>query len=188
MKSLHKFIVKPIRGERYSNTVHIAGMDFFVNTSEENHIYSNREAVVIATPISYTGEIQVGDVILVHHNVFKTQFDIRGNRKLSTEHIYDDVFFVGEGSYYGYKRNGQWKMIDKYCMVKPVDKINRGGFEKNITEEPLIGELRYVNDYLKDRGVKEGDSVLFTPDSEYEFRIDGERLYRMYDSSIAAVL
>jgi hypothetical protein len=188
MKSPHKFIVKPTNGERYSNTIPLGGIDFVVNTSEEDHIYSNREALVVEVPISYTGEIQKGDVLLVNHNVFKTQLDIRGNRKLSTEHIHDNFFFVEQGSYYGYKRDGKWNMIEKYCMVKPIETIKRKGFEKNIQEEPLIGEMRYVNKYLQSKGVKEGDRVLFTPDSEYEFRIDGERLYRMYDSSIAAIL
>ncbi len=32
--------------------------------------------------------------------------------------------------------------------------------------------------------VSKGDIVAFAPDSEYEFRIDGEILYRMYNKNI----
>ena len=36
--------------------------------------------------------------------------------------------------------------------------------------------------------VKEGDKVCFQPDSEYEFEIEGEKLYRMYDHQITIKL
>jgi hypothetical protein len=32
--------------------------------------------------------------------------------------------------------------------------------------------------------VKKGTKISFTPDSEYEFNIDGEKLYRIYDHQI----
>ena len=43
-------------------------------------------------------------------------------------------------------------------------------------------------DYLKSKGVQDGDRVFFTPDSEYEFNVDGEKLYRMYDHQITIKL
>ena len=59
---------------------------------------------------------------------------------------------------------------------------------KPFSEEPLIGEMKYPNEYLKSKGVKEGDLVTFLPETEYEFNIDGEKLYRMYDHHISMVL
>jgi len=46
----------------------------------------------------------------------------------------------------------------------------------------LWGELVYFNELLTD--VKSGDIIAFSPDSEYEFRIDDEVLYRMYNKNI----
>jgi co-chaperonin GroES (HSP10) len=37
-------------------------------------------------------------------------------------------------------------------------------------------------------GVKAGDKVTFKPDSEYEFSVDGEKMYRMYDHQITTIL
>jgi len=37
---------------------------------------------------------------------------------------------------------------------------------------------------LIERGIKEGDMVCFSPDSEYEFTVDDEKFYRMYDHQI----
>ena len=45
--------------------------------------------------------------------------------------------------------------------------------------------MKYPNEYLLKEGVVEGTKVSFTPDSEYEFTVDGEKLYRMYDHQIA---
>ena len=42
MKSPYLFIAKPVNGTRYNNTKKIGGIDFIVNTSEENHKTSNR--------------------------------------------------------------------------------------------------------------------------------------------------
>jgi hypothetical protein len=50
MKSPFYFITRPTEGKRYNNTKEIAGIEFIVNTSEEEHKFSNREAVVVETP------------------------------------------------------------------------------------------------------------------------------------------
>ena len=41
---------------------------------------------------------------------------------------------------------------------------------------------------VKTQGINEGDLVAFRPDTEYEFLIDGEKLYRMYDHQITLSL
>ena len=71
MKSPFFFIVEPLNGKRYNNTKEIGGVEFITSTSEEDHKFSNREAKVIETPIDYNGPIKKGDILLVHHNVFK---------------------------------------------------------------------------------------------------------------------
>ena len=59
---------------------------------------------------------------------------------------------------------------------------------KNVNEEPLVGLIKYPNEYLISKGVKKGDAVTFKPSSEYEFEVDGEKLYRMYDHQITMIL
>ena len=81
MQSPWSFVVRPIGGNRYVNEKNIAGVDFIVNTSEENHNASNREAEVVELPIGYTGKIRKGDILLVHHNVFKYYNDMYGRKK-----------------------------------------------------------------------------------------------------------
>ena len=52
-------------------------------------------------------------------------------------------------------------------------------------EEPLKGVLKHVGRNLRDFGLEDNDLVGFTPNSEYEFVIEGERLYRVPLNSIS---
>ena len=78
MKSPFAFIVKPVKGKRYNNTKEIGGIEFIISTSQEDHKYSNREAEVISLPLGYKGPIEVGNTLLVHHNVFKYYNNMKG--------------------------------------------------------------------------------------------------------------
>ena len=43
----------------------------------------------------------------------------------------------------------------------------------------MIGVLKYLDDGLETTGLHKDDLVGFSPDDEYEFVIDGQRLYRV---------
>ena len=187
MKSPFYFITRPTEGKRYNNTKEIAGIEFIVNTSEEEHKFSNREAVVVETPLWYTGPIEPGDTLLVHHNVFKFYNDMKGNRKSGRSFFREDVFLIDNEQFFLYKKEDTWYAYDKYCFVKPIPPTE-SYINKPFSEEPLMGIMKYPNDYLVSQGIKSGDHVVFSPDSEYEFNIDGEKLYRMYDHQITIKL
>ena len=121
MKSPFYFIVKAYNGKRYDNTKRIGDIDFIVSSSKEDHTVSNRYAIVQETPINYTGEIKPGDLLLVHHNVFKYYNDMKGREKSGKSFFKDDLFFIDFDQFYMYKRNNTWKCHDKYCMIKPIE-------------------------------------------------------------------
>ena len=54
----------------------------------------------------------------------------------------------------------------------------------SLKEEPLKGIMIYPNEKLLSQGVSKGDTVYFKPNSEYEFYIDGVKMYRMFDHQI----
>jgi hypothetical protein len=86
-----------------------------------------------------------------------------------------------------YKQDGKWNTYDRYCFVRPINAID-SYIKKPFTNEPLMGEMVYPNEYLLKQGVKAGDKISFKPDSEYEFEVDGEKLYRIFDHQITMVL
>tara|TARA_B100001094_G_C18152601_1_gene784525 strand:+ start:1382 stop:1945 length:564 start_codon:yes stop_codon:yes gene_type:complete len=187
MKSPFYFIVKPFNDKRYDNTKKIGNIDLITSTSKEDHTASNRNAIVVETPINYTGPINIGDTLLVHHNVFKYYNDMKGREKSGKSFFKDDLFFIEFDQFFMYKNKDGWHSHSKYCMIKPIPKKNFY-LKTHQDEEPLMGIVKYSNKYLNSQGIKEGDKVSFQPDSEYEFKVNNEKLYRMFDSNITLVL
>ena len=187
MKSPLYFIVKPNKGKRYDNTKEIAGIEFIISTSEEDHKFSNRQAVVVETPLGYDGPIKSGDILVVHHNAFKFYNDMKGNRKSGKSFFREDIFLIEDDQFFMYKNESGWHAYDRYCFVKPIA-ATESYIKKPFSEEPLMGIMKYPNQFLIDRGVTPGTQVCFSPDSEYEFNIDDEKLYRIYDHQITIKL
>jgi len=187
MRSPHYFIVKPFNGRRYDNIKNIGGIDFVTSVSQEDHLSTNRFAEVISCPLSYEGEIAPGDILLVHHNVFKIFYDMKGREKSGRSFFKDDLFFIAFDQFFLYYHNKEWKTHSKYCFIKPIP-IQDSWILKPGGEEPLTGIVKYTNPMPTKLGVKEGDEVLFEPECEYPFHINGEKIYRMFWNNITMVL
>ena len=177
MRSLFNFIVKP-KNERYNNKKYIDGQELLLNTEISDHRYVSRIGIVTSLPKSEETEIQVGDEVIVHHNVFRRWFDGRGKERNSRSYYKEDQYFVYKDQIFLYKRNGKWHAPKGYCFVKPIE--SNDIIEKEI---PLRGIIKYVDKELKD--IQKEDLVGFTPMSEYEFIVDGERMYRVLTNSIS---
>lgn len=185
MKSPLYFIVEPVGDKLYDNT-NKDGL--ILSASKEDHTVTNRFATVIATPIGYTGEISPGDTLMVHHNVFRKYFDIRGKEVYGPSHFRDNTFLIDTDQYFMYKHEGVWRAPDPYCMVKPIENKQDGSLLSIDTEQPLLGILKHGNEYLYSKGLSDGDLISFQPDSEYPFDVDGEKLYRMLSKNICVAL
>ena len=187
MQSPDRFIVRPIDGKRYNNTKDIGGAELITSTSEEDVSASNREAEVMAVPLNYTGEIEKGDILLVHHNVFKFYNDMKGRRQSGRSFFKEDMFFIEDEQFYMYKKNGKWKAHGRNCFIKPSE-VKDSFLMKRGRYEPLMGRVKYINEELALLGVEVGDEVSFQPESEYEFRVDDEVLYRMFTNNITFIV
>ena len=175
MKSVYNFIVSPLES-RYNNIKKIDDKELIVNTEIFNHKYISREAVVKSTPIINETNIKVGDKIIVHHNVFRRWHNQHGVEKNSRSYFSKDIYVVGSDQIFLYKRNDSWKAQKGYCFVKPIASTDGFSIEK---EKPLTGIVKY-----SDGTVNQGDLIGFRPSSEYEFIIDGEKLYRVLSNFI----
>ena len=178
MQHTHCYIVQPING-RYNNKKE----NLILNTSIEDHKFVNRNGRVLALPIVNENEyLQVGDEVIVHHNVFRRYYDMRGNEKNSSSYFEEDKYFCYYDQIFLYKRNDKWYTPPGFCFVKPIHSLNNLTDDK---EEPLTGVLKHVGSDLRSFGLNNDDLIGFTPNSEYEFVIDNERLYRVPINSIS---
>lgn len=180
MRSVFDFVVKP-KGSRTSNKKDVDGKQLILNTDLQDHRYVNRIGTVIGAPLRDCGGVEPGDDVVVHHNVFRRFYDVRGNEKNSRSFFNEDTYFCKPDQVFAYKRDGQWKALEGYCFVKPIQSDDIWTTEK---ERPYIGVIKMLGDDLQSQGLQQGDVVGFTPRSEYEFVIDGERLYRVLSAAI----
>tara|TARA_R100000049_G_C1934376_1_gene78226 strand:+ start:125 stop:730 length:606 start_codon:yes stop_codon:yes gene_type:complete len=180
MRSLYDFIIKPL-DKRYNNEKKVDDKTLITNTRIEDYKSVSKIGVVISVPWAFSGDIERGDHIVVHHNVFRRFYDIRGVEKNSRSYFKNDMYFCSPDQVYLYKKNNQWKSFLDRCFVKPIK--NRQPFTFKTTE-PLIGIVKYDNTVLNDLGIANGMLVGFKPDSEFEFIIDGELLYCMKSNDI----
>lgn len=185
MQSPNQFIVVPANDRRYNNVKNIEGIEIILDTSEESASFSNREAVVLSTPINYTGPIEEGDTLLVHHNVFKYYNDMHGRRQSGKSFFKDNKFFIDDTQYYMYKKISEWYAVEPFCFVSPLPATETYIY-KPFTHEPLMGTMEYTCPSIERHGIKKGDIVTFMPDSEYEFSFDQKKLYRIRSKNIIA--
>jgi len=180
MHGWDNFIVSPVRS-RYDNTKKVGDKDLILNTEIFTHKNVSNNAIVVGLPKNKQTNIKIGDEVIIHHNVFRRWHDVRGKEQNSSGFFSEDKYLVNDDQLYIYKNKDQWKSLDDYCFVKPIANDDMFSLDK---EKPLVGILKYSNDILKCAGLNVGDKVGFIPGSEFEFIIDGERVYRVRTKAI----
>ena len=171
MKAYKDFIVTPI-GERYNNSKKVDDKELILNTEIFNHHYINRKAKVVATPLLFQSPINVGDEVIIHHNVFRRWHNVKGQEKNSRSYLKEDEYLITEDQIFLYNK----KAMPGYSFIKPLKKVDKFNINQ---EKPLIGIVKY-----SDGTFNKEELVGFRPGSEYEFIVDGERLYRVLNKFI----
>jgi hypothetical protein len=175
MKLLYDYIIKPL-GERYSNSIEIEGdKSLILNTEVFNHGYINRRAIVVSIPIDNIHNLREGQEILVHHNIFRRWHNVKGIEKNSRGFISEGEYLASPDQIFMYK-DTTWECINGYTFVKPLKSTDEFSLEK---ERPLIGVVKY-----SDGTFLPTQLVGFSPGDEFEFVVEGERLYRVMNRFI----
>ena len=171
MNAYKDFIIEPI-GSRYNNSVRVDDKELILNTEIFNHQYINRHARIIATPLLFQSPLNVGDEVIVHHNIFRRWHDVKGRERNSRSYWKDNKYIISQDQIYLYNN----KAMPGYSFIKPLKAIDN--FNKE-TERPLVGVIKY-----SDGSFNKEELVGFMPNMEYEFVINGERLYRVMNKFI----
>lgn len=180
MRAIFDFVVRPI-GKRYDNVKNVGDKELILNTKIESFKSVNNMAEVINVPLAFETDIKVGDKVIIHHNVFRRFYDIRGDQKNSRSFLKEDLYLVQQDQIYLYGDVGNWKTFGDRCFIKPIKNNNQFSLEK---EQRHIGILKYGNSSLEALKINEGDLVGFKPYSEFEFIVDNSRLYCMKSNDI----
>jgi hypothetical protein len=156
----------------------VANTDLIINSGIEDHRFISKKAVVVSTPAAYDTEINIGDELYIHHNIFRRWYDQKGRERNSSTYFKNDLYFASPEQIYMYNL----KTHLDYCFVKP---LKNQSFLENRKEQPNVGIVKYSNKSLEALGITPETLITFTPNSEFEFIIEGERLYCMKSNDIA---
>ncbi len=170
------------------------GQSIIVNSTIENVEFVNRVATVLETP-DFT-ILKKGDKVVVHHNIFRLRNGVTGGQMDSNYFIEGNKYFVPLTEVFMFKRgDSDWKSIDPFCFVEPIISEEEDSFFSLSVNDNLYkgrvhmeGILTYPNKALIEQGVKSGDHIMFSRDSEYEFVIDNKLYYKMSTKDIIAIL
>ena len=183
MRSINSFIISPV-GKRYNNEKDINGKKLILNTEVYNHEFVNRRANIISCPINGNYDISPGDEVIVHHNVFRRWHNVHGEEKNSQSYYDEDTYIVSEDQIFLYRKinnssrfkAGRWKAMPGFCFVMPLASEDKFS---NEVENQSKGVIVYSD------GMFDVNEVVgYDPVSQYEFVIDNQRLYRVYNKFI----
>jgi hypothetical protein len=175
MKSIRDFIVIPKDGDLYVKNRIDSDSELVLSSGIENHKNTNRVAIVVSTPANYTGDVKDGDEVIVHHNVFRKYNDIRGKEKFSSGLIREGMYSAEPIEIFAYRSpESKWTSISPYVFVHP----NRTSF----------GSIAITNAEHESEGITEGTEFFYDAISEYEFVIEGEKMYRVNVRNICATV
>jgi hypothetical protein len=180
MRSIYEFIIKPKQG-RYNNEKKIGDKTLVLNTSIEDHKLVSKEAIIVSVPLAFKTILKVGDEIMVHHNIFRRWYDVKGKSRNSGQYFRDDLYFCKIDQLYLYKKENKWLSIGDRCFIKP---IKNDDYLTSDIEQKHIGILKIGNSSLEALGINPGDLVGFRAGREWEFIVDGQRLYCMKSNDI----
>jgi hypothetical protein len=180
MNSLYQFIIKPI-GERYDNKIKVDNKELIINSSISDHKFINRIAEVVSIPLGFKTKIQKGDTVVVHHNLFRRYYDMKGKSVNGSKFFKDDLYFAEDTQIYLYKNKDIWKTNLDFCFVTPLVEEDDS---KGVKLKKNVGILKYDNSTLETLDIAPGDVVGFKPNREFQFTIDKEILYCMQSNDI----
>ena len=127
MKAYKDFIISPI-GERYNNSKKVGDKELVLNTEIYNHQFVNRLAKVIATPLLFQSPINIGDEVIVHYNVFRRWYDVKGRERNSRSYWKEDKYLITEDQIFLYK-NKNWRAMPGFSFIKPIKQNNKFSLE-----------------------------------------------------------
>lgn len=175
MRSIRDFILIPKGGELYTKNRMNKDSDLVLSAGIENHKNTNRVGVVVSIPADYNGDVKDGDEAIVHHNVFRKYNDIKGKERFSSGLIREGMYSAEPIEIFAYRTPGsKWTSISPYVFVHP----NRTSF----------GSIAITNSEYEAEGISEGTEFFYDAISEYEFVIEGEKMYRVNTRNICATV
>lgn len=191
MKAVLYFLVEVT--DDYNNYEELSnGMKVMTNNTIESVDNVNRVGKIIDAPKGT--KASKGDMVLFHHNICRKARGFKGKIDLSPFQIKPNTYFIPATEIFMIDSGDGWEAIDPFVFIAPVPptmvtlpngiQISENEY-KGVNE--TVGTVAFINNFLRDQGVCEGDTIAFEEDSQHEYVINGELYYKMQTKDILAV-
>ena len=187
MKVLHEFIVR--MPKKFKDTIKFGEVELFLDARFNEFANRISEAEIVATPVKFPTGAKEGDMLYFHHHV------VLDKRAEIDKELYR-VKYDPEGGYgsqaYAYKDSeGIITVLPGWVFLIP-DEAKEPTSETGIIistqkEVKREGVIRFNTPELLEMGVKAGDTVGFSKESDYTMEVDGEKLWRMTPNDLLYV-
>lgn len=131
-------------------------------------------------PAANYANLQIGDKVILHHNVFRKWFNVKGHLKDSSNFVKKDTFQANTDMIFAYDRGDGWKSVDGWIFVKPIEKSIEDIWNTG-NHETQTGIVKIADEHV-------GEKVFFEEWCEHKYYIDGELLYRMHKDNLLLLL
>ena len=176
--------------KKTEDTTSIGDTELVIDTSFDPLVLARQYGVVVETPGALTHgidlDIKKGDIVYCHHFLTQDENEVKFYEQ-------DLVYKIFWSDVYCRVRNGKLKMLHYWNFVEQKMEDEKDfTTESGILTKPHMeqiefrGYIRHMNKGMKELGVKEGDEVVFSENSEYDMNIMGEKLMRMRNFDILA--
>ena len=189
-----------IRAERDKNSsrkLGDSGVEIFIDTvfqpsSTENACHDGE---VVYTPSKLSNgfpvELEPGDHVYGSHNI--TSEDHEDDR------AGEDLYRVNyrDSLYCKILADGKIHMLSDWNLIEPIFEPEENLYSKvvpdlqvktKLDKLPNIGTMRHPSAGMQEMGLKDGDTIWFTNNSDYEMFVEGTLYYRMKDQDIAGTV
>tara|TARA_R100001163_G_C5068160_1_gene208012 strand:+ start:4432 stop:5082 length:651 start_codon:yes stop_codon:yes gene_type:complete len=204
------FLVKVDKA--YDDTVEVNGVELSLDIKWDPYKFARQYGVVQETPgwlpKGLKFDVKKGDKIYFHHLVTGSVGAVTVDQKFESESAQDfksqnlitwideeNIYKVHWQQIYARVRKGKLKMLHHWNFVKQKTedeesiKTKSGIFIKPEVEDiTLHGNILHMNEWMKEQGVKVGDEIVFSENSEYEMTIEGEKMLRMRNEDILGLI
>lgn len=177
----------------YNNVEKIGNISFVVNVDIDNVASINRSAFVV----SDFKDLKEGMEVIIHHNIMREVIHTNGSLDKGPYFFGQDsewkYFYLPESEVIMKKIDNEWVTRNDFIFIKPYtqEDVSIGGgiiFRPDSYKGRKENHATLVIGNEKLHGVNVGDEVVFSNNSEHEFIVDGDILYKCEVVDILAVV
>lgn len=179
---LENFLVR--LPKRFKDTIKVNGQELYLDPKFDEFQHRVMQGEVVSVPMRYEKVAEPGDTLYFHHHVVmdKGQGLRYNDEEIFIVRYHPDTPYASQA--FAVKDEGGIRVLSQWVLLEPIaednqlksDTIQIITFEE---EENKRGKIAFINETLEEAGLRVGDTVGFSKNSDYEIEIEGKKYWRM---------